>query len=78
MAIHCYPLANEVAKGYINATVRPSFRNILHIRILQWTKFRELLINHVGEFAMTKCILNCLKNYEDVHISTIFRSIEFF
>jgi hypothetical protein len=30
----------------------------LHIRILQWTKFHELLINHVGEFA----ILNCLKN----------------
>ena len=25
----CYPLANEVAKGYSNATVRPSFRNIL-------------------------------------------------
>jgi hypothetical protein len=24
-------------------------------------KFHELLINHVGEFAMTKCILNCLK-----------------
>ena len=24
-----YPLANEVAKGYSNATVRPSFRNIL-------------------------------------------------
>jgi uncharacterized cysteine cluster protein YcgN (CxxCxxCC family) len=33
----------------------------LHIRILQCTKFHELLINHVGEFAMTKCILNCLK-----------------
>jgi hypothetical protein len=27
----------------------------------QCTKFHELLINHVGEFAMTKCILNCLK-----------------
>jgi hypothetical protein len=24
-----YPLANEVAKGYSNATVRPSLRNIL-------------------------------------------------
>jgi hypothetical protein len=33
----------------------------LHIRILQCTKFHEFLINHVGEFAMTKCILNCLK-----------------
>jgi hypothetical protein len=33
----------------------------LHIRILQCTKFHELLINHVGEFAMTKCTLNCLK-----------------
>jgi hypothetical protein len=31
------------------------------IRILQCTKFHELLINHVGEFVMTKCILNCLK-----------------
>jgi hypothetical protein len=24
-----YPLGNEVAKGYSNATVRPSFRNML-------------------------------------------------
>ena len=34
-----YPLANEVAKGYSNATFRPSFRNILvntRINILQW------------------------------------------
>jgi hypothetical protein len=30
-----YPLANEVAKGYSNATVRPSFRNIL-VNTLQW------------------------------------------
>ena len=36
----CYPLANEVVTVYINATVRPSFRNILmnysRINILQW------------------------------------------
>ena len=35
-----YPLANEVAKGYSNATVRPSFHNIFcehsRINILQW------------------------------------------
>ena len=24
ITIHCYPLANEVAKGYSNATIRPS------------------------------------------------------
>ena len=29
MLIGYYPLANEVAKRYSNATVRPSFRNIL-------------------------------------------------
>jgi hypothetical protein len=28
----------------------------LHIGILQCTKFHELLINHVGEFAMTKLV----------------------
>jgi hypothetical protein len=32
-----------------------------HIRILQCTKFHELLINYIGEYAMTKCILNYLK-----------------
>jgi hypothetical protein len=31
------------------------------VMLLWSTKFHELLINHVGEFAMTKCILNCLK-----------------
>jgi hypothetical protein len=34
-----YPLANEVVKGYSNAIVRPSFRNILvnaRMSILQW------------------------------------------
>ena len=44
-----YPLANEVAKGYNNATARPSFRNILvntRINILQWilTKLGTYLI----------------------------------
>ena len=33
-----YPLANEVAKGYSNATVRPSFRNIL-VNTLESTSF---------------------------------------
>jgi hypothetical protein len=36
----------------------------LHIRILQCTKFHELLINHVGEFVMTKCILICPKRHK--------------
>ena len=40
---NCYPLANEVAKGYSNATVRPSvvrlsFRNIL-VNTLESTSF---------------------------------------
>ena len=33
-----YPLANEVAKGYSNATVRPSFHNIL-VNTLESTSF---------------------------------------
>ena len=33
-----YPLANEVAKGYSNATVRPSFHNIL-VTTLELTSF---------------------------------------
>ena len=33
-----YPLANEVAKGYSNATVRPSFRSIL-VNTLESTSF---------------------------------------
>jgi hypothetical protein len=33
-----YPLANEVAKGYSNAIVRPSFRNIL-VNTLESTSF---------------------------------------
>ena len=33
-----YPLANEVVKGYSNATIRPSFRNIL-VNTLESTSF---------------------------------------
>ena len=33
-----FPLANEVAKGYSNATYRPSFRNIL-VNTLESTSF---------------------------------------
>ena len=33
-----YPLANEVAKGYSKATVRPYFRNIL-VNTLESTSF---------------------------------------
>ena len=45
-----YPLANKVAKGYSNATVRPSFHNIFcehsRINILQWilTKLGTCLV----------------------------------
>ena len=35
-----YPLDNKVAKGYSNATVRPSFRNIL-VNTLESTSFNE-------------------------------------
>ena len=42
-AVSFYPLANEVAKGYSNATVRPSvrpsFRNIL-VNPLESTSFK--------------------------------------
>ena len=36
--INYYPLANEVAKGYSNATVCPSFRSIL-VNTLESTSF---------------------------------------
>jgi hypothetical protein len=38
------------------------FTPVMHL----WTdtNLHELLINHVGEFVMTKCILNCLKMYQ--------------
>ena len=38
MGINYYPLANEVAKGYSNATVRPSFRPTV----------RHILVNTLG------------------------------
>ena len=41
-----YPLANEVAKGYSNATVRPSFRNIL-VNTLESTSFNGFWPNLV-------------------------------
>jgi hypothetical protein len=46
----------------LNGLGYPTNVHIFIIRILQCTKFHELLINHAGEFAMTKCILNCLKS----------------
>ena len=48
-----YPLANEVAKGYSNATVRPSFRIILVntiINILQW------ILTKLGTYLVLKRI----------------------
>jgi hypothetical protein len=53
----CYPLANEVAKGYSNATVRPSVR-LSHpcehsrINILQW------ILTKLGTYLVLKRIWN--------------------
>jgi hypothetical protein len=41
-----YPLANEVSKGYSNATVRPSFRNIL-VNTLESTTFNGFWPNQI-------------------------------
>ena len=41
-----YPLANEVAMGYSNATIRPSFRNIL-VNTLESTSFNGFWPNLV-------------------------------
>jgi hypothetical protein len=45
-----YPLANEVAKGYSNATVCPSFRNIL-VNTLESTSFNGFWPNLVHTFG---------------------------
>jgi hypothetical protein len=50
-----YSLANEVAKGYSNATVRPSFRNILvntRINILQW------ILTKLGTYLVLRRVWN--------------------
>ena len=50
-----YPLANEVAKGYSNATIRPSFHNILvntRINIFQW------ILTKLGTYLVLKRIWN--------------------
>ena len=56
-----YPLANEVAKGYSNATVRPSFRPSVRpshpcehsrINILQW------ILTKLGTYLVLKRIWN--------------------
>ena len=53
-----YPLANEVAKGYSNATVHPSFRPSVHpckhsrINILQW------ILTKLGTHLVLKRIWN--------------------
>ena len=41
-----YPLANEVAMGYSNATIRPSFRNI-PVNTLESTSFNGFWPNLV-------------------------------
>ena len=49
----CYPLANEVAKGYSNATVRPSFR----------PSFRNILVNTLDRINILQWILTKLGTY---------------
>ena len=54
---HYYPLANEVAKGYSNATVRPSVRpshpyEHSRINILQW------ILTKLGTYLVLKRIWN--------------------
>ena len=53
----CYPLTNEVAKGYSNATVRPSVRpshscEHSRINILQW------ILTKLGTYLVLKRIWN--------------------
>ena len=43
MLIGYYPLANEVVKGYSNATVRPSVRPF--VRPFVRPSFRNILVN---------------------------------
>ena len=47
-----YPLTNEVAKGYSNATVRPSFRNITRINILKW------ILTKLGTYLVLRRVWN--------------------
>jgi hypothetical protein len=51
----CYPLTNEVAKGYSNATVRPSLRNIL-VNTLESTSYNGFWPNLVQVFLLTRNI----------------------
>ena len=55
--VFCYPLANEVAKGYSNATVRPSIRpshpcEHSRINILPW------ILTKLGTYLVLKRIWN--------------------
>jgi hypothetical protein len=68
MLMSYYPLANEVAKGYSNATVRPSFRpSVRHIlvnsriNILQWilTKLGTYLVLKTGGIKEKPSITLC-------------------
>ena len=53
LSSHFYPLANEVAKGYSNATVRPSHPcEHSRINILQW------ILTKLGTYLVLKRIWN--------------------
>ena len=74
MAIHCYPLANEVAKGYSNATIRPSFHNILvntRINILQW------ILTKLGTYLVLKRIWNPIDFQGQMSRGQIFETMQY-
>ena len=51
--VPCYPLANEVAKGYSNATVRPSHPcEHSRINIIQW------ILTKLGTYLVLRRIWN--------------------
>jgi hypothetical protein len=50
-----YPLANEVATGYSNATVRPSFRNIL-VSTLEIIQSGSIIVIRVAVSAINNSV----------------------
>ena len=54
-----YPLANEVAKGYSNATVRPSFRpSVRHILVNSRINILQWILTKLGTYLVLKRIWN--------------------
>jgi hypothetical protein len=53
-----YPLANEVAKGYSNATVHPSFCNILVNTLGSTSYILQWILTKLGMYLVLKRIWN--------------------